>query len=289
MIRRALAVAFLVLLASGDARAAGYRAGVQRGNKVRRGMCSTGGGCASGISTLLKAWWDPEDEGSLTHASNAVSDWLDQTGTYTVSQATAGAKPTRVASGGAPLNGRQHVDFDGGDSLSWAGLIATGQAGEVWSVFDRDTSGTSQAVYEQTGSGVVGYGVTYACQTPAVARPGFAFYSVTTNNIARTTNNYANGISVVYRLSSTATDYVLECNGVDETIAFVTGSDNGLWYGDETQTSSTVGAHLASGVASQWMDGQVGDVLVFDGANLSSVEAYCVRVYLAKKYGVALP
>jgi hypothetical protein len=105
-------------------------------------MCGTNCG-ASGVSTKLSAWFDPSDTGAITQSSNAISQWDDETGALSLTQATAGAKPTLVAAGGGTLNGTQHVSFDGGDDLRSATKVFTGSLGECFAVVDVDNTATT--------------------------------------------------------------------------------------------------------------------------------------------------
>lgn len=287
MTRAVRIFALAAMLIAAPARAETVCFDLTDGTTVRSDMsCSN---CAVGeFPPDLVVWVDFADDSTITHASNAVSAVANKAGTQSFDQSTAGAKPTRVAAGGAPLNGQQYLDFDGGDHLSYApgSGIANGQAGEMWSVYDRDTSAQSVA-YEQTGAGAIGYGVVYANQSGGGSRPGFSFYGATANT-GRTTNDYGTGITCIHRLTSSSSAYTLTLNGTAETINMVTGSNDGRWHGDETQNSNNFGAHLNTGVASQWLDGQIGEVFV-DNATIAAWQATARYAYLSHKFGVALP
>jgi hypothetical protein len=83
-----------------------------------------GGGAPFSPSDLsgLVAWWDASDTATITHSSNAVSQWNDKSGNgYHLVQSTGAAKPTTNT---RTQNGLNCLDFDGGDVMT--GSISLG-------------------------------------------------------------------------------------------------------------------------------------------------------------------
>ncbi|NDH16654.1 MAG: hypothetical protein EBY48_06190, partial [Opitutae bacterium] len=72
----------------------------------------------------LKLWLDASDSSSVTHSSNAVSQWSDKSGNgIHATQSTASRKPTFNSTG---TNGKSVIDFDGSsDFLDASGLSMT--------------------------------------------------------------------------------------------------------------------------------------------------------------------
>lgn len=265
--------------------AATIRRSAVSGAIVRGGMCG-GGAATATVPPGAVMWTDPTDEASLTHASNAVSAFRSQIGTFSFDQSTAGLKPTRVAAGAGPLNNLQHLDFDGGDVLTYLNDICTGQAGEVWFVVDVDATTGSQAAFAQVNAVNTPYDVFYAMST--ATKPGCAIHNAGAVNAFVSTNAHGADTTLIIRIYSTGSAYGVEINGVTETVAMVTGTDDGRWFGDHaTDNACNMGAYTST--ATQAMNGQLGDVVLIDGAVLSTEAASVLRKFLATKYGVTLP
>ena len=260
----------------------GYKSGVTRGNSCRRGMSSTGVG-VSGIPDKIIAWWDAGDTGAITSSSSAVSDWLDETGTYTLSQTTAGLKPTLVASGGSPLGGVQYIDFDGGDLLTVDSKICTGSSGEVWASYDVDVN-QGAVMYGQSGTAASNYVLTYA--TIATAHVNFANFKATANQFFGSTTTLSTNTSYVSRILSTSTSYQIGINGTTQSLTFPFGSDDGDWFADDPSTRSSIGCWRAV-TNSQFFDGQVKVVILVDAATLSTADATAVRCYMQHDVAIA--
>lgn len=260
------------------------RRGAVSGLKVRSGMCG-GGFASSSVPINAVVWTDPTDDSTITHATNAVSALRSKIGTFSFDQSTSGLKPTRVAAGGAPLNGRQHLDFDGGDVLTYLNDICTGQSGEVWYVVDVDATTGSQAVFAQVNAVNTPYDVFYAM---CIAdKPGAAIHNSGSVHIPITTNTFGAGTTLIIRIYSTSTAYGIEINGVAETVSMNSGSNDGRWFGDHsTDNACNIGAYTSA--ASQGMNGQLGDIILIDGATLTTAEADKLRRFLAVKYDVTL-
>lgn len=62
----------------------------------------------------LVAWWDAADTATITESGGAVSDWAARAGGMTLVQTNLARQPT---TGARSLNGRNVIDFDGGDHL----------------------------------------------------------------------------------------------------------------------------------------------------------------------------
>ena len=90
----------------------------------------------------LELWLDAGDASTITETGGAVSQWDDKSGNaHHVSQATAGAEPT---TGTRTQNGRNVLDFDGGDSL--VGSLTLAQPLTMLAVFARDADSTTRVL-----------------------------------------------------------------------------------------------------------------------------------------------
>lgn len=88
----------------------------------------------------LYVWWDASDTATITSSGGAVSQFDDKSGNARhLTQSTGTSKPT---TGTRTLNGRNVLDFDGGDILSKSGLnVNRPYSGAVVVVPDATTDG----------------------------------------------------------------------------------------------------------------------------------------------------
>ena len=108
--------------------------------------------------TDLELWLDAKDESSVTHSSNAVSQWSDISGNNKhVTQGTAASKPTFSANG---LNSMPTLSFDGtndflnrNDANPTLGStdLDSMTEGDTWSVFVVGQGGAN--TFHQAGGG----------------------------------------------------------------------------------------------------------------------------------------
>ena len=104
--------------------------------------------------TSLALWLDASDETSITHTSNAVSQWSDKSGNGKhVAQATADNQPTLTASA---LNGHSVITSDGNDYFEGSSAYGFGNDFSFFLVASIDTLGsnayTSVLASTNTGS-----------------------------------------------------------------------------------------------------------------------------------------
>ena len=106
----------------------------------------------------LELWLDAKDESSVTHSSNAVSQWSDKSGNNKhVTQGTAASKPTFSTNG---LNSMPTLSFDGtndflnrNDANPTLGStdLDSRTGGDTWSVFVVGQGGAN--TFHQAGGG----------------------------------------------------------------------------------------------------------------------------------------
>lgn len=251
--------------------------------KFRAGLVGPKVACGS-FPHGCAVWLDATDDTTISHVANAVSSWRNKVSTgQSFDQSSGAQKPTRVVAGGAPMNGLQHIDFDGGDILSYvASGIASGSSGEIWWSAQQDTAGI-QAIYSQIPGGSVSYVIAYIDGT-ATSKPRIAADNASPNLIDVTVA-HSTGTVYIQRMKSTGSAYSIETNGVADTLVVASGANDGRWYSAMgAMNSSNVGGHLASGVPTQQYDGKLGELFVVDGRTLSANEATTLRAYLTSKW-----
>jgi hypothetical protein len=292
LVRAAALVLALVVLAP-PALADGYRSCCARSNQVRRGMTSStssGAAASSGVPNKIVAWWDASDSASITQSSNAISAWVDEIGGFSAAVSVAGDKPTLVASGSGTLGGAQHVSFDGGDYLLVSSTVGAGSLGEVWMTIDVDdvTAGTRTCFCENNSANNTAYCGLRSNGAPTNQAKGSIINSNGTNDVTATTTSHVNNTSYVVQLGSSDTAYFGSVNGTSQTMTMATGSNNGNWFADVTLNQTAIGAFVGLSELQDWT-GQLRDVLVVDGANLSAADVLLVRCVLSHGVGVTFP
>jgi hypothetical protein len=102
------------------------------------------GNAPENLGAKLKAWWNANDNASITQGSGVVSAWADQVGGYVLAQATSGARPAYQSTG---LGGKPCLAFDGTDDFmsltgAPAGLPTGSNESWIWAVIEnRKTTG----------------------------------------------------------------------------------------------------------------------------------------------------
>ena len=195
-------------------------------------------------------WFDGADASTITHSSNAVSQWRDKSGNERhANQATATNQPTFVSSA---LNGKSLLRFDGTDDrLEFSGGFVPG---DFVALFKR--SANNQAVIESTtglNRGWIG-----------------AFGNIWASHNRYATNGY--GLSTILPDGAYGSDYFM-----------VYGSDT-RWTGG---LSTSSGQHyIGRGTPGyQNLNGDVAEFVVFTSV-LSDADRDRVHGYLAHKWGL---
>jgi len=109
----------------------------------------------------LQAWYDAADAASITHVSNAVSQWSDKSGLGRHATNTGTFRPTTNT---RTMNGRNVIDFDGSDDhlILPSGLYGlSAGANTLLFVFASDATGDTlqRAVVGTNGTGRYAYSI----------------------------------------------------------------------------------------------------------------------------------
>lgn len=227
----------------------------------------------SSLNTLV--WLDASDETSVTHSSNAVSQWSDKSGNnYHFTQSTATNNPTTNSS---TIGGLNALDFDGSDITSQADYLQNTSVpfSGTHSIFvvmlarSADTDYTR--VLENSNGFVFGLGSGNTdFMTIYRPAPTSAWNDLDTNTPTQSVLNA--GIYGVTNDNSTATPYV---NGTAQntkngnmTVNMTGGMNLGAWTGGD-----------------QAFDGLIGEIIITPNV-LSSAYRQKVEGYLAHKWGL---
>ena len=237
----------------------------------------------------LKAWYDASDTATITVSGTAVSQWNDKSGNaYNLTQSTTNFKPQ---SGTRTQNGKNMLDYDGGDLLQaatasdWTFMHnATGCTVFMAMFIDNvatnmymiDTTGGSSAntgvdIYRASGnlSGIITRGVngTYNCIADNQG-------ALTANTAKYWYNKLNAGASPVSGRSLGSVNNSAESGNNVETGALSTASPF---------TALKVG-HWNTAYG-EGVDGGICEVIIYSGA-VSAGDITKINSYLASKWGI---
>ena len=214
----------------------------------------------------LELWLDASDDTSITHTSNAVSQWSDKSGNSKhATQSTADNKPTRTSSA---LNGKSVITFDGTNDYLTASTLNISQPYSIFAV--AKTIGGS-------GRDFVFDGVTDNNKRSLIALKG--------NNSGKVESWAGSwGNSNI----STPSNYF--------TLSSVFNSSSGLIGIDGTVVSSlnTSTRNLSGGIRiganylanADYLGGDIAEFLIVDAA-VSTSDRQAIEGYLAHKWGLS--
>jgi len=224
-------------------------------------------------STMLThglLFWCKADAG-VTQSSGAVSAWVDQTGNFTVTQATSGNKPTYVAS---DINGKPALRFSGSQWLVNPSNIGAGVNSDLTLITVGSTTTPTAQQYTLWLGG-----------TASSQNRGIGYYS--NAEMFDTYNTWCGGA-----IAASANLFSTEVGELDSTRSNVTFYRNGVQTATGTLSGlQNVPAGISVGALAGQTFGWKGDIaetLVYDH-KLSSTELQQVGVYLADKYGLYNP
>jgi hypothetical protein len=216
-----------------------------------------------GPSTLpsLKLWLDASDTASITHSSNAVSQWNDKSGNNNhAAQASAGDKPTYS---NTAMSGKPGLDFDN-DKLSIPAIDMVGKT--LLAVIQPDISTTQQILSHSSINVQLRLSSSNQLQY-AAASPLYTNGTASTGTIAN------NQISIV--------SFTL-----DNTLGFsINGTFQNSGVNKGNSGSSIYNQLGTNGASAERFNGKMGEVLIM--GSVSSTEREKVEGYLAHKWGLA--
>lgn len=225
----------------------------------------------------LQLWLDANDSATITHSSNAVSQWNDKSGNSRhFTQSSAGAKPTTNT---RTLNSKNMLDFDGSDwmtsnleALGSTGLhMAAGQAFTVFVVLDHDANAGYFFGRASAAAGNRGFAIlTDAANLQALAR-GSA------NRAVKNTWTGTPPSIVTSRWSGTVwqTGY-----NADALVTQTPGT-----AAEDTGEKIAIGARTTATTPAIFLDGGIAEIIVYD-TSLSDANITSVLNYLNGKWAV---
>ena len=214
----------------------------------------------------MKLWLDAADSSTITHNSNAVSQWRDKSGnSYQANQSTAASQPTLTNNG---LNSKAVVTFDGSnDHITSTGLNVS----QSYSIFlvAKTNNNTSGRDYLFDGAGSSnGHRSLIALDNGGKIQMWASAWANTNFN---TPSDYFI-ISAVFNTSSSS----LALNGTSAT---------GLNIGTSNLTNGiTIGAN--QGGNNDYLDGNIAEFIILDETS-SATTISKIEGYLAHKWGLA--
>ena len=217
------------------------------------------------VSTM-KLWLDAADSSTITHNSNAVSQWRDRSGnSYQANQSTAASQPTLTNNG---LNSKAVVTFDGSnDHITSTGLNVS----QSYSIFlvAKTNNNTSGRDYLFDGAGSSnGHRSLIALDNGGKIQMWASAWANTNFN---TPSDYFI-ISAVFNTSSSS----LALNGTSAT---------GLNIGTSNLTNGiTIGAN--QGGNADYLDGNIAEFIILDETS-SATTISKIEGYLAHKWGLS--
>ncbi len=231
---------------------------------------------------------DASDVSSLVITSSPdVDQWNDQTlNGNDVGQGTPADKPHT----GGSIGGLNALEFDGISQYlinSVAGGTFSGSAGEIIAVVELASLGGAAwfaAADESTNS-------TYFIQQIGptdelrmvqqnAADTHDSIEGTTTSPLAITT-------PYILSISSDGAAYLLSVDDVVQAKSVSNGSDLGDWFADTSSRDNfTVGGRVVFNGPDLFWPGLIGEVIVFDGAPLSSADRTAVVDHLKAKWGI---
>lgn len=243
------------------------------------------GGFSPPDITGLVAWWDAQDNSTITTATG-VSVWADKSVSgISLDQATASFQPALLT-----VNGRQMIDFDGNDNTmaSTDGGVLKFAAGEFSIFVVYKTNDVNRGLILHRG---------------AFSPEGYLIRMNNADNnngeMPMAIRDDASNLAQVIAGAVSGTNYnddtvrqmaMVRDNGASELQQFQEGTEvtespastAAVGDIDETSTFFWVGSFQN---ASQFYDGQIGEIVIYDNA-LSVADRGSVVNYLSARWGI---
>jgi hypothetical protein len=230
------------------------------------------------LSLSPALWLDASDTATITESGGSVSQWNDKSGNgRNVTQGTGANQPT---TGTTTINNRNALSFDGNDAISAATAQFINGTDGSWSAFAvaQTTTVAAGIATVVDADNEVGNRPPQMIRRSAADVQAIRIHGgvVTDAAGATLTANKSFMASAVQVGSTTIEAWV---NGASDGSSALSGSS-------ATRTSTLqVGAHLNVSVFSQYWNGLIAEVLVFDRA-LTTSERLALERHLIAKWGV---
>lgn len=231
----------------------------------------------------------------ITGLSNnaAVPTWPDASGlARDMTQGTAGNRPTFQT---GVRNGKPVVRFASASShfMKNASAFLSGASGSVFAVVSSTTGApTIQTLIASMDEATSN---TYFCQA-RLQDFGAGFTTLTaqrsndtTDSIGASTTNVALGTWYVLEYHSSGSAFEMRANGTVTAKTVHAGADNGNWFANTANKDSvSIGAQVDSGGATRFFNGDMAELVVYDGVALAVSTKARIRRYLSRRYAIAV-
>ena len=240
-------------------------------------------GFSAGRISGLTAWYETSNTANLSLVGSAITKFLDISGNNnnTDDQGTAAARPTHTAS---QINGLSCAVFDGGDYLVSTSVIPALRSG-------IDKAVTAFCVSSQTTIGSDGYQYIWGKSDTTTPLMGLRYdassiYRVLKRDDSTTLKQPSGGnpVSGVANISSMVTNGTAVDLYINNTLRITAGD---IDLGTTTINNFTIGASFRNAIASLWLTGKIGEILIYNRA-LTSTEVTLVNRYLGNKWGITV-
>jgi hypothetical protein len=233
------------------------------------------GGSIPLVISGLQLWLDASDSRTITESSGAVSQWNDKSGnSNNLTQGTESAKPTTNAT---TQNGKNVLDFDGGDYFDLPSALYGIPNGPNTAFVVANTSLTSvnQVMLNMTEGGSNRYAVYFTTSLGSddifflssnSAGTGLLFSGITETNF-----------NIIRARREGTTQAVAANNSAEQTNA---------GGGDESGVDSATLGSVDSGT-SDFLTGSIAEMLIYN-RSLSTTEILKIETYLSNKWGITL-
>jgi hypothetical protein len=237
----------------------------------------------------LTGWYLATDSTSYTESSGQISEWRDKSGAGNhITQTTGNNRPTLFESSSdtqnstrAVINGRQALFFDGvNDRLQTTNTVTSGQSRTVFAVARR-TNNSSIGTVATFGQTTVGLVNRWACRYGTTGSLHVGGDSITTNQNISTLPAWDSAHLSCWSQNSGTRNLTYLLNNTSFSI---TGNP------PNAQTSFaglTVGMLVGGTVTLQYMNGFIGELVIYD-RELTVAERDRVTRGIAARWGIAV-
>ncbi len=234
----------------------------------------------------LVAWYDASDATTITSSSGLVSQWNNKKSGAT-SHVTQGMETNQPQTGGDTINGLNVITFDGTDNFLESTSSDFNFSGStdlvILVVFESDTGGTRAIVTKDDDLATVSRGFNLF-QDTTPAEIGLIIPTSSSERIRRNGRATVNGIGPICVTA-------VFTGGVTQGI-YVNGiSDDGTIDG---AVPSTIGNNgdpsffIGRSRTGFYMDGNIAEVLIYEGNRLSESDFRGLYNYLATKWDITI-
>jgi hypothetical protein len=237
------------------------------------------------LGVTLALWLDGQDEDTITLVGSKVSAWLDKSpSALSLVQATDGNRPTYGATewGGV----KPGVTFARASSQRLAAAWATlGQTGEVYAVVIPDAMASGErALMAWDGTGSNRLVLYHAINNGAGKSLGLDVHDGAAARQVRGASLIEGSTPQLWSWRSSGTAYAVALDGTDETLAVLSGSNDGAWWSD-LASITTVIVGCRNDQAGDFLGGTVGEIVAFAGT-LTAAQRTSLLAYFAERWGV---